>query len=120
MLTQLVDRSGEGASLTLRAGAEAEVIPNRLQLRAGSYLEPTRFRDPEFTEITRLPDGSRLLTSRYRDPSPRLHGTAGFEVRVLEWSVFGLFADDTSFRVSGAVDASRRYFGWSLGIGVWH
>ncbi|MBX3192643.1 MAG: hypothetical protein KF819_37005 [Labilithrix sp.] len=118
MLTQYVDRSGKTGTLTLRAGAEAEVIPNRLQLRAGSYLEPTRFRDLQFAEV--VPGPERTSIMRSRDPRSRLHGTAGFEVRVLEWSVFGLFADDTSFRISGAIDASRQYFGWSLGAGIWH
>ena len=43
------------------AGAEVEIVPNRLQLRAGSYMEPTRF----------------------RESSPHaLHGTTGLEVRV--------------------------------------
>jgi len=98
MLTQEVDRSGQRFSYTLRGGAEAEVIPHLLQLRAGSYMEPTRFRESDL----------------------RVHGTAGFEVRVLEWSVFGLFDEEAQWRISGAIDASRQYFGWSLGVGVWH
>ena len=97
MLAQVVDRSGERATVGMRAGAETEVVPNRLQLRVGAYLEPTRF----------------------RESTPRLHGTTGFEVRVLEWSAFGLFPEDTAFRISGAVDGSRDYFGWSLGVGTW-
>lgn len=98
MLTQVIDRSGEKASVTMRGGAEIEAIPNRLQLRGGSYMEPTRF----------------------RESTARLHATAGFELNVLEWSVFGLFPDDNSFRISGAVDSSRGYFGWSLGVGSWY
>lgn len=98
MLTQVVDRSGEKASVTMKGGAEFEMLPNRLQLRAGSYMEPTRFRE------------SRA----------RLHGTAGFEVRIIEWSLFGIFPEDNSFRIAGAVDLSREYFGWSLGVGSWY
>ncbi len=98
MLTQVVDRSGQRATVAIRGGAETELLPNRLQLRVGSYMEPTRF----------------------RESSPRVHGTAGFEVRVIEWTLFGLFPEDNSFRISGAVDAARDYFGWSLGIGAWH
>jgi hypothetical protein len=98
MLTQTVNRSGERTSVTIRGGAEVEFLPNRLQLRAGSYMEPTRF----------------------RASTPRLHGTAGFEVRVVEWNVFGLFPEDNSFRISGAIDAARDYFGWSLGVGSWY
>jgi hypothetical protein len=97
MLTQVIDRSGEKTSVTLRGGTEVEVVPNRLQLRAGSYMEPTRFR------------GS----------SARLHATTGFELRVVDWSLFGIFPEDNAFRVSGAVDISREYFGWSLGLGSW-
>jgi hypothetical protein len=103
MLSQTIDRSGERPSLTVRGGAEAEIVPNRLQLRAGSYLEPTRFH--QVTGIV---------------PSPRLHATTGFELRVVEWSLFGIYPDDNSFRISGAVDVSREYFGWSLGIGSWY
>lgn len=98
MLSQIIERSGEKTSVTLRAGGEIEAVPNRLQLRGGTYMEPTRF----------------------RDSSPRAHATAGFEARLVEWSLFGLFPDDNSFRVSGAVDVSREYFGWSLGVGSWY
>lgn len=98
MLAQVVDRSGEKTSVTMRAGAEIEAIPGRLQLRGGTYMEPTRF----------------------RESSPRAHATTGFEVRLVEWSLFGLFPDDNSFRVAAAVDVSREYFGWSLGIGSWY
>ena len=98
MLAQTIDRSGEKTSVTIRAGAEAEFLPNRLQLRVGSYMEPTRFRESH----------------------ARLHGTTGFELRVVDWSVFGIFPEDNAFRVSGAIDAARGYFGWSLGIGSWY
>lgn len=98
MLAQTVDRSGEKVSVTMRGGAELEVVPDRLQLRVGSYMEPTRF----------------------RESSPRLHGTTGFELRLIEWSVFGLFPEDNVFRVSGAIDGARGYFGWSLGLGSWY
>jgi hypothetical protein len=98
MLSQTIERSGESAVVALRGGVEAEVVPTWLVVRAGSYLEPTRFRA-----------GRR-----------RLHGTGGFDVRVLRWSAFGLFDDDTLFRLSGAVDGARDYFGWSAGAGVLH
>ena len=97
MLTQVVERSGQKTSVTIRGGGEIEAVPGRLQLRGGTYMEPTRF----------------------ADSSPRAHMTAGFEVRVVDWSLFGIYPDDNSFRVSGAVDVSREYFGWSLGVGSW-
>ncbi len=43
----------------MRAGAESEIMPNRLTVRGGSYLEPSRFK-------------------RW----PRLHLTGGADVRV--------------------------------------
>jgi hypothetical protein len=97
MLAQRVDRSGQRATVTTRAGAEAEVWPNRLQLRAGSYVEPTRF------------DESRA----------RLHGTFGFEVRLFESTVWGLFPEHTSFRLTTGADGARDYFGYSVAVGVW-
>ena len=98
MLAQQVERSGESAVVALRGGVEAEVAPSWLVLRAGSYLEPTRFRGGE----------------------RRVHGTGGFDVRVFRSSIFGLFEDDTLFRVSGAIDGARDYFGWSIGAGVFY
>ncbi|MBS2018364.1 MAG: hypothetical protein JST00_36195 [Deltaproteobacteria bacterium] len=97
MLTQTVDRSGQYFSYTLRGGAEAEVIPHRLQLRAGGYMEPTRF----------------------DSGSSRLHFTSGVEVHVLDWDVFGIFPPDSQWRVTGMIDVSRQYFGWGLGAGLW-
>lgn len=96
MLSQTVDRSGQRAVVTFRGGAEAEVIPSWLVLRAGSYLEPTR----------------------YANGSPRLHGTGGFALRVLRWSMFGLLDEDTLFRVSFSVDGARDYVGWGVGAGL--
>jgi hypothetical protein len=96
MLSQTIDRSGERTVVTVRGGAEAEVIPTWLVLRAGSYLEPTRYRGGE----------------------ARLHATGGFDLRVLRSSVFGLYDDNTLFRISVAVDGARDYFGWSIGAGL--
>lgn len=98
MLERTVNRSGERATITLRGAAEAEVVPGWVQVRAGSYMEPTRF----------------------RGASARLHGTFGLETKLFEWTMFGLFHEGTSWRVSGAVDRARDYFGWSVGAGVWH
>jgi hypothetical protein len=78
------------------ARLDAATIPDAL--RAGTYLEPTRF------------DTS----------SPRPHATAGFDVHVpVAWSLFGLFDDDTTFRVGGALDSAERYFAWTASLGIW-
>jgi hypothetical protein len=96
--SQAVERSGRRTSWSPRLGVEGEPLADGLLLRAGSYLEPTRF------------DTS----------SPRLHATAGFDVHVpVAWSIFGLFDDDTTFRVGGALDSAERYFSWTASVGIW-
>ncbi|RKH72517.1 hypothetical protein [Corallococcus aberystwythensis] len=97
-LSQQLERSGRRLVISPRVGAEWEPIENRLQLRAGSYLEPSRF----------------------EAVGPRLHGTAGAELRLFQWSVFGLMSPGTSWRISGFADVSRLYFGWGFGVGTWH
>jgi hypothetical protein len=97
-LEQRVDRSGQRVSITPRVGLEAEPVGGWLKLRAGSYLEPTRF----------------------REGAPRLHGTFGFDVKLLNWSVFGIWDEDTYWRVGGFVDGTRGYLGWGVSVGVWH
>jgi hypothetical protein len=98
-LRQRVERSGERTSFSPRFGVEGEVVPGFLVLRSGTYREPTRF----------------------RRSFARWHGTGGFDLHVpIRWSVFGLFDENTTFRVGGAVDRAARYFGWSAGLGIWH
>lgn len=97
-LSQRVERSGERLALSPRVGAEYEVVPHFLIVRAGSYIEPTRFR------------GS----------APRLHGATGLHFKALTWSMFGLFSDDTAFKLGGVIDVARDYFGWGLSAGIWH
>ena len=77
---------------------EAGVIPEWLKLRAGSYLEPTRF----------------------ETSTPRLHGTLGLDARLLMWNVFGLWPDDYVWRLGLGADAAARYFTWGLTIGGWY
>ncbi len=95
-----VQRSGEKVTFSPRLGVESEVVPGWLTLRAGTYGEPTRFDRA----------GARA----------RLHGTTGLDLKLFPWTVFGLFDDGTHWRVSGALDAARRYFSWGVSIGVWH
>jgi hypothetical protein len=98
-LRQEVARSGEDVAWSPRLGVESEVWPRYLVLRGGTYYEPTRFRAPG---------------------TARVHGTGGLDIRIpVEWSVFGLFDDDNTFRVGGAVDFAARYFGWGVSAGVW-
>jgi len=99
-LQRVVDRSGRRAVVSPHVGVESEVISGWLKLRAGAYGEPTRF------------DNARS--------APRLHTTLGFEEKLFNWDVFGLYGNGTSWRVQGAVDMSERYFGFGGSIGVWN
>lgn len=107
MLEKVVDRSGERATLSLRAGAEAEVIPNWVQLRLGTYMEPSRFRES-------------VRDVAPRNARARFHGTAGVELKVFTSSVFGIFDEGSSWRVTLSGDAARDYLGWGFGFGMWH
>lgn len=80
--------SGESAVVSLRGGAESEIMDNRLTVRGGSYLEPSRF--------------ARM---------PRLHMTAGADVRVnVYWD----------WRITLAIDVAADYQNTALGLGFWH
>lgn len=97
-LLQTVERSGRRLSFTPRAGVEIEPLPGRLQVRGGSYLEPSRFDHRQ----------------------PRLHGTFGFDVRVFESAVWGVWDKGTRWRIGTFVDAAPRYLSVSGTLGVWH
>jgi hypothetical protein len=99
MLDRRVQRSGERLSLSPHLGLETEVVPHWLRLRGGTYLEPSRF--------VSNPKGARL------------HMTFGFDQKVFGWDVFGTFPEDTEWRISGSLDASRNYLGWGIAIGNW-
>ena len=88
---------GSLVTLAPRFAIESEAVPNLLKTRAGVYLEPSRF----------------------RDGSSRQHFTLGFDVRVLKWSVFGLFPDH-QWRVSAFLDMAERYQNFGVGLGTWH
>jgi hypothetical protein len=90
-----LQRSGEHPVVTARVGAEAEAIPGWLRLRIGSYWEPGRFEDSH----------------------GRLHGTAGIDVRLVQFSLFG-----SGYRVqlSATADAAPRYGNTGVSIGFWH
>lgn len=108
-LQRRVNRSGGRPSWSWRLGVEGEPWPDVLKLRLGTYREPTRFEAAPATATT--PASS---------PSARQHATAGIDVRLFAWQVFGLFPKDTVWRALGAVDRSERYFSWSVGVGLWH
>lgn len=89
-LDQVPERSGQKVSFGLRVGVESEVWPDRMKVRAGSYLEPSRFE-----------------RSFYRP-----HGTAGVEARLFDfwrWSARG----------TATLDLAPRYYNWGIAIGLW-
>jgi len=95
-----VQRSGQRTTLSPHFGVETELIPDWTKIRAGTYREPTRFANPR--------------------ARARMHGTFGFDQNLFPWTVFGLFDEDTSWRLSAAMDLSERYFAWGASVGVWH
>lgn len=97
-LFQRVQRSGQKITASPRIGFETEVWPNYVKLRAGSYLEPSRF----------------------EQSTPRVHGTLGFDFNLFKWNVFGLWPDDYQWQLTIALDISRSYGAFSLGIGGWY
>jgi hypothetical protein len=100
-LEGFVDQSrevvGTRVQLAPRFAVESEVLPDFMRLRAGVYVEPSRF-----------VDGTK-----------REHFTFGGDLRTFTWDLFGLFPL-TTIRMSGFVDLSPRYFNFGGGIGVWH
>lgn len=97
-LGRTVHRSGEDIVLSPRLGLETETVPNWVKVRLGTYGEPTRS----------------------AGGNPRIHGTLGIETKVFPWNVFGLWADDSQWRISAALDVAQRYLGWGLAIGNWY
>jgi hypothetical protein len=87
--------SGRNISPTPRLGLESEIIPAWLRLRAGSYLEASRF--PE--------------------TSARWHATGGAEVRVFS---FRLGGHQRRVSVSVAGDFASLYKNAGLSVGFWN
>jgi hypothetical protein len=98
LMTQTVNRSGQKTVISPRLGVESGVIPNYLKLRAGTYIEPTRF------------EGS----------SARTHFTAGADVKLLIWNVFGLWPDDYMWRLGVGADVAHRYNTFGVTIAGWY
>jgi hypothetical protein len=94
-----------GARMTTqpRLGMEGEPLPNRVQARVGTYLEPTRYNVPL--------SGSLVSGSRQ-------HFTAGIDVKIVHWNILGFFP--YPFKLGVAADVAPRYNNFSFGIGIWH
>ena len=91
------DRVGQVATFTPRMGMEGEPLQNRMLLRAGTYIEP----------------------SRYEAGSPRQHYTFGADVRLFPLTFWGLLPD-ADWKIGLFVDLAPRYQNAGIGIGNWH
>jgi hypothetical protein len=98
LLTQKVNRSGQRVVSSPRVGVECGIVPELIKLRAGSYLEPTRFETSDM----------------------RVHGTAGIDIKLFRWNVFGAWPEDYMWRLGLAGDAATRYYTFGLSIGGWY
>jgi len=92
-LEQKAQKSGERARVSYHAGAESEILSDVLRLRAGGYLEPSRFEGVD----------------------ARLHATGGFELRLFRLPILG----GRPLSLALAVDAARRYTATYLALGLW-
>ncbi len=84
LVDQTVKRSGQHIVVSPRLGVEVGVLPNFMKLRAGTYLEPTRF----------------------DEATPRMHATGGLDLKLLVWNVFGLWPDNYMWRLGLGADKS--------------
>ena len=96
-LSQREQRSGQHVTLGARFGVEGEPIARWVQMRAGTYLEPSRFQGVGY----------------------RVHGTVGTDVRLFSWDFFGAF-DEFTLRVGVSADVAERYLNAGFGVGLWH
>ncbi|MEI9947516.1 MAG: hypothetical protein WDO74_00650 [Pseudomonadota bacterium] len=98
LVSQSVNRSGRKTVISPRLGVEASIFPRFLKVRAGTYIEPTRF------------EGSKART----------HVTAGLDIKLAVWNVFGLWPDNYMWRLGLGGDAARDYYTWGLTIAGWY
>lgn len=98
LVNQTVQRSGQHTVLSPRLGVEVGAFPDFLKLRAGTYLEPTRFDEAK----------------------PRMHATGGLDLKLLVWNVFGLWPDNYMWRLGLGFDGARDYYTWGLTIAGWY
>jgi hypothetical protein len=96
-LDQSSEVVGRSLSATPRFGLEGEPIHDRMTLRAGTYVEP----------------------SRYDIGSPRQHFTFGGDVRLFPLDFWGLLPE-ANWKIGLFVDLAPRYVNGGIGIGEWH
>jgi hypothetical protein len=88
---------GRDLSLSIRGGIETEPIFDRMKVRIGSYLEP----------------------SRWEGGSSRAHATFGGDIKLFRFSPWNVLGD-TVLSASWMLDLAPRYTNWGVGIGTWY
>jgi hypothetical protein len=96
-LDQQVESVGQRVTVSPRIGIEAEPIPNWVETRVGSYVEPSRF----------------------NDVAARQHFTFGGDLKLFGWNMFGLTPGQI-WRVSFVLDVAQRYSDYGFALGAWH
>lgn len=96
-LDQKNEPFGQHVTVMPRFGVESEPIVDWVRVRAGVYVEPSRF----------------------ESGTAREHFTTGADFKLFPFDAWGLIGA-TTWRVSMMVDAAPRYFNWGFGIGAWH
>jgi hypothetical protein len=97
-LDKLQETVGQQISLTPRLGLEGEPIRDRMVLRTGTYVEP----------------------SRYEGGSARQHYTFGSDIRLFSFDAWGLLPAHTTWKLGLFADLAPRYTNWGFGISNWH
>ncbi len=92
---QVEQPSGRAVTASVRVGAEGEVLPGRLRVRAGSYWEPARI----------------------EGRAGRVHATTGAELRLFH---FAFWEKERRVRLALAADLAADYQNIALSIGFWH
>jgi hypothetical protein len=96
-LDQRSEAVGRSVTLTPRLGMEGEPLRDRMLVRVGTYLEP----------------------SRYEGSTPRQHFTFGGDLRLFPLDFWHLLPE-TDWKVGLFVDLAPRYANGGIAIGTWH
>jgi hypothetical protein len=96
-LDKLQATVGQQISFTPRLGLDGEPIRDRMILRTGTYVEP----------------------SRYEGGSARQHYTFGSDIRLFSFDAWGLLPDSI-WKLGLFADLAPRYTNWGFGISNWH
>jgi hypothetical protein len=93
---------GQSVTYTPRLGLEGEPLENRMLLRTGTYIEPSRYTPSPFT-----------------DGTARQHFTFGADIHLFPLTFWGLLPD-ADWKLGLVVDLAPRYQNVGFGIGNWH